>query len=274
MKTKKEQFNGLSSEMPDASTKNAWLGAGIMALAAILLWPTGLKDLSVTLFSALLVLTGSSLKAIKDPEIGFLWQMGKFKGRLNAGWHLGLPFIWEIEVRTLATQEILFREEMYTQAKKEIILRGAIYYRLADPKRAINLPAKTVESRIKNVTLSKIKGKIGEMSFKKLLEERGTVENKIIAEANNEKELGADGYEVTGIEIADLKEQIESKAAKIKEIGSAEAEVDKKKAKALAEPLKGNYPAAIAMAIETIGDKIAGKILEVTKTEPKGGEIQ
>jgi len=272
MKIKKEQSSGLSSKMPGTSTKSAWISVGITATISAFLWLVGLKDLSVILFSALLILTGSALKIIKEPEIGFLWQMGHFKGRLNPGWHLGLPFVWEIEVRTFATQEIIFTEEMYTQAKKEIALRGAIYYRMTDPKKAITLPVETVKSRIKNVTLSKIKGKIGEMLFEKLLKERGVVEDTIKIEANREGELGSDGYEVTGVEIADFKEQIESKAAKIKEIGGAEAEVDKKKAEALAEPLKDNYPAAIAMAAGTIGDKIVGKILEMGKTETKGGE--
>lgn len=278
MEKDENQFKELVSEITETSpeiielsTKKVWIGVGITAAVAMLLWLVSLKDLSVILFSALLIFTGSTLKIIEEPEVGFFWQMGVFKGMLGPGLYLGLPPFWKIEVRTLATQEIPFTEEMYTQAKRAIILRGAIYYRMTNPKKAITLPVEKVESRVKNVALSKIKGKIGTMPFEELLKERGAVEDDIKKAINAENELGADGYEVSGIEIADFKEEIESKAAAIKEIGGAEAEVDRKKAEAVAEPLKGNYPAAIAMALGTIGEKIIGGILEMVKKESKGG---
>ena len=74
MKIKKEQSSGLSSKMPGTSTKSAWISVGITATISAFLWLVGLKDLSVILFSALLILTGSALKIIKEPEIGFLWK--------------------------------------------------------------------------------------------------------------------------------------------------------------------------------------------------------
>jgi len=243
----------------ETNTKKAWISTGILALVSIVLWIAGLKSSAVVLFGILLIWVGIAYREIKEPEVGFLFQMGKYKGKLKPGWHLGLPFIWGVETRTTGTQEIIFKEQMYTKARKAIGLRGGIYYRMVNPENAITLPKNIIKSRIKNVVLSKLKGKIGEMAFDELLRERGGVEKKVKQDANDKDELGKDGYEVTGIEITDLNEQIESEAAKIKEIGEAEAEIDKKKAEAIAEPLKNNYPAAITMAARAIGDKIVSR---------------
>ncbi len=267
----KKRKKGKKTEYRRTSTKMVWVAAGIIAIISFFLLMAGFKDIAIVIFGLLLVWIGLTIKEIKKPEIGFLFQMGDFKGYLKPGWHLGFPFFWSIETRTLATQEISFKEEMYTKAKKAINLTGAIYYKLANPEKSISLPEKFVESRIENVVLTRLKWSIGQKEFQELLGKRGDIEEEIKNGSNKENELGMDGYEVTGVEIADLKEEIESEAAKKKEIGGAEAWVDGEKAKAFAQPLKDNYPAAIAMAASTIGDKVIGKILK-TKTSKKGGE--
>lgn len=268
-KSKKEE----EAEYRKTNTKKVWAAAGITAIISFLLLAFGCTDMAIIIFGLLFIWTGLTLKEIKEPEIGFLFQMGDFKGYLEPGWHLGLPFFWAIETRTSATQEIPFKEEMYTKSKKAIILRGGIYYKLDDYEKSINLPEGIVQSRIKNVVFTRLKWFIGQKEFKELLDQRGNIEKEVKNGANDKEELGMDGYKVTGVEIADLEEMIESEAAKKKEIGGAEAWVDGEKAKAVAEPLKDNYPAAIAMAASTIGDKVIGKILgtKTGKKEKEGG---
>jgi len=264
-------------------TKIVWMGAGIITVLGFILIIVGLTGLGIIILSALLIWIGISLKIIKAPEIGLLFKMGKFGTQLEPGWYLGIPLVWDIETRTTEIQQIHFQEKMYTKTKKEISLRGGIYYKLENAGKSINLPEKTIEidgekttlvrKRIKDVVLSKLKWQIGQKEFGKLLPARKEIEEEIIKDANGAEELEKDGYEVTGVEIADLEEKIESEAAKKREIGTAEAEVDKKKAEAIADPLKGNYPAAIAMVAGTIGDKIVGRILEtVKKKQPEGGK--
>lgn len=264
-------------------TERVWIGAGIITALGFILIIAGLTGLGIIILSALLIWMGVSLKIIKAPEIGLLFKMGKFGTQLEPGWYLSIPFVWDIETRTTEIQQIHFHEKMYTKIKKEISLRGGIYYKLENAEKSINLPEKTIEidgeettlvkKRVKDVVLSKLKWQIGQKEFGELLPARKEMEDDIVKDANSAEELGEDGYKVTGVEIADLEEKIESEAAKKKEIGGAEAEVDEKKAKAIAAPLKDNYPAAIAMAVGTVGDKIVGRILETFKKEqPKGGK--
>lgn len=260
-----------SEEIQKCSTRKAWKGAGIIALISIILWMIGLEDPAVIMFSVVLIWIGTTLKIIKEPEVGFLFQMGELKGQLEAGPHLGLPFVWEIEIRTKATQEIPFEEEMYTNAKKAIKLKGGIYFKMFDAKKAIFLPKEIVKSRMEKVVISKLKFEIGKRPFKDLLDYKGDVEKEVM-EASNKETKKDDGYEVIGVEIEDLDEKIESEAAKKRELGEAEAWVSSKKAEAFARPLKDNYPAAVAMAAETIGEKIINRILDVSKKEKKGEE--
>jgi len=263
-------------------TRGAWIGAGIITVLGFILIIAGLAGPGIIILGVLFVWIGVSLKIIKAPEIGLLFKMGRFRTPLEPGWYLGIPFVWDIETRTTETQQIYFQEKMYTKTKKEISLRGGIYYKLEDAEKSINLPEKTItigdeettliKKRVKDVVLSKLKWQIGQREFEKLLPARKEMEDDIVKDANDAEELGKDGYKVTGVEIADLEEKIESEAAKIREIGSAEAEVDKKKAEAIANPLKDNYPAAITMVAGTISDKIIGKILGAAKKEQlKGG---
>lgn len=260
----KEDSEEIKIDPPTKVAIIAWGIAGIILCACPILWFLGYKDTSVIIFSVLLFWIGIAYQEIKAPEIGLLFQMGRYKGSLGPGWHLGIPFIWNIETRTTATQEIITTEEMYTSSKKTIQLRIAIYYKLSNPETSITLPEDEVESRIKNVALAKIKGLIGQKSFKNLLSEKGAIETAL--KENTQEELNKNGYQITDIEISDLVELIESEAEKIKEIGSAKAQVDKKRAEAIAEPLKSNYAAALVRAAETLGAAL------VNKTISKKGE--
>lgn len=261
-----------TKNIQESSTRNAWIGAGIAALVSTILWIVGLKTPAVVLISILFIWTGITYKEIKEPKVGFLFQMGKLKGRLNPGWHLGLPFVWSIEeISTKVQERYLEREEMYTKDQTALALELGIYFRIVDPLKAVYIEEEIAKERVKRVVLSKLKWEIGQLSFAELLTRQGDVEKKVIIASD--KDLEGNGYKVIGVEIEDIMETIKSEAAKKREIGSAEAEVDKKKAEAIANPLKDNYPAAIAMAAETIGDKIVGKLLEAVKKEqPKGGK--
>jgi uncharacterized membrane protein YqiK len=260
-------------EIQICNTTKAWISAGIITLISLILWIAGAKTLAVILFSLLLIWIGATLKEIKEPQRAFLFQMGKLKGQLNPGWHLGFPFVWSIEEISMETQEYyLEREEMYTKEQTAISLELGIYFRVVNLLKAVYIKPEVAKERIKRVVLSKLKWKIGELEFEKILGKKGDMEDEVKMMVNDD--LRNDGYEVIGIEIEDVMENIKSEAAKKRVIGGAEAEVDRKKAEAIAEPLRNNYPAAIAMATGSIGDKIVGKIIEMSKKESKGGKAK
>jgi uncharacterized membrane protein YqiK len=238
----------------------SWLIALIIGLLSLLFAPkAGLFFLGIVF-----LFLGISLKEIKQPKTAFLFDRGRMVGELSPGWYLCLPWIWEFLEISKGTQEILLeKEEMYTAEKTAIILRGGIYYKVVDLQKAVNISEETAKSRIKRVVLAKLKGAVGQKKFEELLHEKGTLEEAIKDDCKTE--LEPDGYEVTGVEIEDIEEKIHSEAEKIRAIGTAEAEVSRKKAEAIAGPLRDNYPAAVASAAENLSKAL----VEFFKTKPK-----
>ncbi len=251
----KEEQEKQTEIIKETNTKPAWFCSFFLFFLSILLLVSGADTAGTISLALALIWIGATGKEIKEPEVAFLFRRGEFKGELKPGWHLPLPLLDEAEVRTTATQEIQYNEEMYCAGKTLIGLEGGIYYRLTDPQKAITIDKETAKNRIKIVSLSKLKGAVGKMPFQNILVEKGEIEGAIREAINADGELREDGYEVTGVEISDVAEKIESEAARIKKIGQAEAEVSEKKAEAMAKPLKDNYPAAIAMSAASLGEK-------------------
>ena len=252
-----------------ANTKTAWRIVAILIIISISLFSIGAKSLGVIIFCGTFIISGFNLKEIKDPDVAFLFRFGKLVGQLKPGVHLGLPLADSIEEISQETQKITRLEEpMYTSAKTGIALDMGIYYVLTNLHGAIRT-RRIIEERVKDVVLSKIKGFVGQSTFEDLLQGKNGLEKKIIDATNADlagtdsdrpDELKDDGYTVIGVEISNIIEQVSSVAAKKKTIGSAEADVDGKKAEAVASPLKDNYPAAIVMAANVLAGQIGEKL--------------
>ncbi|MBU1137135.1 SPFH domain-containing protein [Patescibacteria group bacterium] len=254
------------------NTNTSWILLGITFLLSIVSFLTGHKDTGYLSLAMLFLWISISFQEIEEPKVGFLWRKGVLKGMLLSGWYLGFPFILDIEIRTTAKQDIFFQEEMYTKVKKRIVVRGRFYYRLVNPKKAITISEESMRERIEVVGLSKLKGEIGSRDFQGLLDDKGGVEDCIILGIN--RDIKEEGYEVIGAEIDDFKEEIESRAAEIREIGEAEAYVQEAKARAVANVVLNNYPAAIVMGLNSIKDGIVEAIKPRKSEESKSRKVK
>ena len=251
--------------------KQLWKIAIILVITGAILEFSKLSTLGDIIFVIIFIWIGVGLIIIKEPETGLLFVLGKYREELKPGAYLTIPFVWEVGTKTKEVQVISCSEIMYVKGKTKIGLKIDIYFVLFSIKKSILLPEKEIEvegkittlvrRRVRTVVLSKLKWHVGQTTFPALLEGRKEMEDLIMKESNAKDELWKQGYRVIGVEISDLDEEIESEAAKRRKIGTADAVVAAKKAEAVSNPLKDNYPAAIAMSAETIG-KIINKTLE------------
>ncbi len=224
------------------------LGAMVVSggLLAYINPPVGVAVLGI-----ILIYLGTNLHEVRDPNAAFLFRMGKMVGRLSAGWYLTIPHLWTIQ--PISLERVTFSDQelppqgMYTKAKRPITLKVRVFYQVKDLDKALRTQ-KIIHSRVKAVVLAQLKGEVGKREFTDLLTDRGALEDDIQSKVTTE--LESDGYEVTGVEVEDLFENVESQAETIRTIGRARGDA----ARALAEPLKDNYPAAIVNALGTLAE--------------------
>ena len=251
-----------SGRKKKTSFRAGWALFGIIAAVGMYAFYR-FPPLGLVLWGVDLLYLGTCLHEVKAPNRAFLFRMGKMIGDLPPGWYLTIPHFWTIEAISMEAQQIgPLTEEMYIRRGTPITVRIVIFYRVVNLTKAL-LTKNIIKDRIRAVVLTQVKGKIGESFFRgprrvdeseknvtTLLTERGSIE-KAIKEVVNE-ELRLDGYFVTGIELEDIKEEVESEAATIRQIGHARGDA----AAALAKPLKDNYPAAAVSAVGTIGEMV------------------
>lgn len=127
---------------------------------------------------------------------------------------------------------------------------------------------------IEATSFAALRSALGEKKFADLLKDKGKVERKIEfltnaeindlsedekgqAETNprllkDQPELARSGYIIESVDIYDYDERVQSEASRIKELAEAKAFEAGQTAKAVADPLRGNMPAAIAQSVATV----------------------
>lgn len=246
----------------------------------LIFWGLGIIGVGMTLFSpplglALLgvnlIYLGTCLYELKDPDVAFLFRRGKFVGELKSGWYLPIPYFWTITSIPTSWQEKELIGEMYTKEKTPIIVKARTYYCVHNLQQVLLLMPGPMERRVEAVVFSALRGVIGNNEFAKLVEEKGRLEGEVLD--FSKPEIEKYGYELRDVEIYDFEEKIWSEAEKIKVLGRARGEA----AKALAEPLKDNYPAALVSALGTLaesGERITKTIWGKEKKETKEAEAR
>lgn len=245
----------------------------------LIFWGLGIIGVGMTLFSPPLGLAllginciyfGTCLYEVKAPNVAFLFKRGKFVGRLGPGWYLPIPYFYEVSEIPTDWQQTDLQGDMYTIERTSIVVRARVFYRANENqlKKILRMMPDEMKERSKVIGLAVLRGEVGNRNFKTLVKEKGEIEKKAVDRL--EEEFKGYGYLVRDFEIYDFEEKVWSEAEKIKTLGRARGEA----AKALAEPLKDNYPAAAVSALGTLAEsaeKIAKSIWgEKEKTKSAG----
>lgn len=213
---------------------------------------------------------GTCLHEIKDPDIGMLFRMGHLVGKLSPGWYLTIPHIWDVVRIPTSWKQIDIKGDMYTNQQTLVEVKARVFYRASENGLAkiVRMMPDEMEKRAEVVALAVLRGEVGTKDFKGLVSEKDTMEGA--AKQRLVQEFSRYGYVVRDFEIYDFNEKVWSEAERVKALGKARGEV----AKALAEPLKDNYPAAAVNAVTIIAEtaeKIAETVWSGTKkTEGSG----
>lgn len=236
---------------------NFRIGWGLLVALTVLgtlafWWST---PLGFALLGIAAIYLGTCLHEVKDPDVAMLFRMGRLVGRLDPGWYLTIPHLWEIETIPTSWQQLPIEGEMYTKEKTPIVVKARMFWR-ADESRLtdiLRMRPKEMISRAETAGLAVLRGEIGNNEFTTLVSEKGTLE--VSALTRLQGDFQDYGYAIRDFEIYDFDEKTWSEAERIKTIGKARGEA----ARALAEPLRGNYPAAIVSAVGTFTET-AGEV--------------
>lgn len=242
-----------------------WYLFGVLACLGTLSLFWG-PPLGLALFGINAIYIGTCLHEVKSPDMAFLFRMGSFVGRLEPGWYLTIPHLWQISIISTSWQEFDIDGEMYTKESTPIVVKGKGFYR-ANEKKAkdiLRMMPKEMLNRAMAVGLAALRGEIGGHSFGELIKEKDVLENAALFRLR--KEFAPYGYIIKDFEIYDFDEKVWSEAERTKALGKARGEA----AKALAEPLRDNYPAALVSSIGTIAET-AEKITKTISGKEKSG---
>lgn len=234
-------------------------------------------------------------REIKEPEVGALFKMGRLVKILGPGWHFPLVPIHNIQTETTARQQLnsdnpdLEKADLYyisevgkgkgdrNTRKIAVTVRMRVFFQLHDPLAAIRayggLGTEASRKDIYSTTLSALRAAVGRSDLTRLLSEKEELEEEIQNLANAELAKGAkrpkegsesfdSGYRVH-VDIYDIDENVQSAASKMMEEAEAEVFRAGEIAKAMAEPLKDNYPAAIAQSVTVVANTLRNTLTDL-----------
>lgn len=213
----------------------------------------------------------TSLHEIRDPDQALLFRRGRFRGVLPAGWYLTVPHSWDIKIVPLGWRGIEFEGSMYTKEETEIAkVKVRVQYRVLQdqtgsvlhPDRILRMPPQAMRTYGAQAVEARVRAAVGRRSFKDLVAAKRDPETEVLQELQTEGKFAKYGYEIGNVEIVSFSEKVRSRASEIEALGKARGVA----ARAVAEPLKDNWPAAAvsaATAFADTGERIAGKLAAV-----------
>lgn len=237
--------------MQEIDFRVGWVIFWILAIIGILLLPWK-TPLGLTILGINIIYLGTCLHELRSPVRGILYRRGVAMGILPAGWYLTLPHFWDIEEISEEYEEVEVSGLMYTKEKTPIEVKAKLFYQAVFNNLSLILlmkPSEMKEKRAPVLGLAALREVIGANFFGDLVSIKRELEEKVTLRLENE--FTRYSYKLSDCEIYEFKETTWSEAEKIRAIGKARGDA----AKALADSLKDNYPAAVVSIAETLGDK-------------------
>ena len=197
------------------------------------------------------------LREIREPDQAYVFRFGKVIGRVGPGWYIAIPHFTDLEPLNREVFNIEFDKiRMYTGAGTEVMINFIATFQIDETeeaiKKALELGPEEREPLFRHMTLSKLSTAIGfEDDFLSFNKRQREVEKKVLGYLQEEAEKY--GYTAKEVEVYIIEETVVTEAERIKILGQARGE----EAKAISEPLKDNWPAAmVATANMVFGQQV------------------
>ena len=163
------------------------------------------------------------IKQIDQYQRGLLFTMGKFKKIYEPGWKLVVPVfqrLYKVDIRVKAVD--VPDQEAITKDNVSVKVNAVIYYRVADPKKAI-LEVEDFYYAVSQLAQTTMRNVVGEVSLDELLINRDDVAKKIMQIVDESSDPW--GIDVSSVELKhiELPENLKRTMAK-----QAEAEREKR----------------------------------------------
>lgn len=143
-----------------------------------------------------------SLKQINEYERGVVYTMGRFTGVVGAGWRIVWPIFQsfqKIDIRTKAVD--VPKQEVITKDNVSCKMNAVIYYKVADPAKAINEVENAfyAVSQLAQTTMRRV---AGEATLDELLSNREKIATQILGTI--EHAITNWGIDIQTVELKDI----------------------------------------------------------------------
>ena len=135
--------------------------------------------LVIALIALVVVYAGLGLKIVKQHEQGIVERFGKFKGLLDPGLHLIVPFIDRI--RRVDMREIVVDvppQEVITKDNVVVTVDAVVYYQAVDPQRLVYNVQNFVLAATK-LAQTNLRNVIGDLQLDEALTSRDTINTQL-----------------------------------------------------------------------------------------------
>lgn len=143
-----------------------------------------------------------SLKQINEYERGVVYTMGRFTGVVGPGWQIVIPIFQsfqKIDIRTKAVD--VPKQEVITKDNVSCKMNAVIYYKVADPAKAINEVENAfyAVSQLAQTTMRRV---AGEATLDELLSNREKIASQILGTI--EHAITNWGIDIQTVELKDI----------------------------------------------------------------------
>lgn len=213
--------------------------------------------MEITLFFVLFVIVFiiSGFRIAQEYERGVVFRLGRYQATKGPGLYWNIPLIeWQrvIDIRT-ATMG-LERQESITKDSVTIKVDAAVWYRVADPAKAVINVSNYIVS-VHQVALTSLRNIIGQHMLDEVLKERDSINQtlrKIVDDATTPWGIKIEMVEMKDVEIPEamqraMAREAEATREKRARLIKAEAEMEASEKLTLASQMMANNPAALEL---------------------------
>jgi regulator of protease activity HflC (stomatin/prohibitin superfamily) len=154
-------------------------------------------EIIIILLIALLIFR--PVRVIQQYEVGLLFELGKYAGKLGPGIHIVMPLIQKVQQVDIREKLIdIPAQEVITKDNGTVVVDGVVYYKIVDAEKAI-LNIYDYEEAISQLAQTYLRATIGKLELDELLSAR----EKLNAELRDrlDSETDAWGIKITKLEI-------------------------------------------------------------------------
>jgi regulator of protease activity HflC (stomatin/prohibitin superfamily) len=116
-------------------------------------------------------------------------RLGKFSRVLGAGFHILMPFVDIVRYKHILKETTLDtpRQECITRDNVHVAVDAILYFKILDPEKA-SYGVEDFRYSIAQLAQTTLRSEIGKMELDSVLEERATINNRIVAELDKASE--------------------------------------------------------------------------------------